>query len=231
MDGTKRKTIAVVPATEADLQAMVKIQFAAFGRFESEQLIAGKDTPGNRALMVGKHAEHMRTNSGLVIAKADLDGNPAGFCMIYFPNTDAASEDERIPTPLRPLKAVISDDAEVVDTTDHGNLKQREKARARLTVINQEIRRSVAGRECTYLRYMCVDPESQRQGVGQALITWVCDRVDEQKVDAYLESSSAGECLYRRSGFAKIGHYEMDIGDGSMGMCSHMWRTARGQGS
>ncbi|KAK9772677.1 putative N-acetyltransferase domain-containing protein [Seiridium cardinale] len=220
--------VSVHPATKDDLDALVKIQFAALGQFGPEPLISGNDTPENRSIMTKRHAQHMDANPELVIAKAQLvDGKIAGFCMFYFPGQGGAGpEQERTPTPLRPPSAdpawaQISLEAPWIEETE-----RRRKAESFLRFIHQEVQKYVGGRKCAYVRYMCVDPSFQRQGIGKALMMWACVKLDKLKLDAYLEASPAGEGLYRQFGFEIIGHSKGDFEDGLAVEYSHMWRMA-----
>lgn len=225
----KDTSIRVSPATEAELETLVKVQFAAFGAFEPEQLSAGADTPENRASMVERHAQHMRDNSGLELAKAETTSDTkvsetkiiVGYCMLYFPNKDAATQEDKTPTPLRPL----STRPPRAEWLDHDAERLR-KWQAMATFGSEEIQTHVAGRSCAYVRYMSVDPAHQRQGVGKALMSWACERFDSERVDAYLEASGAGEGLYSQFGFRRIGYSTTTI-EGMVVEYSHMWRDAR----
>lgn len=214
-------------ATEEDLNALVRIQFAALGRFGPEPLIVGQDTIANRAIMASRHAQHMAANPGLKIAKAQLpNGEILGFCMFYFPDSSAASAQERVPTPLRPLSsdpawAKLSTEAPWID-----DWERRTKAEAFLRFIHQEIQKHVLGRECAYVRYMCVDPAVQRRGVGKALMVWAVTQFDRLNLDAYLEASPAGEGLYKQFGFEVIGYSRGEFEGGLDVEYSHMWRKA-----
>lgn len=217
--------VSIRRAGEAGLDDLVRIQFAAIGSFGPETLVSGVENPANISIMSKRHAEHVRANPGLFIAAAHLPAGPvAGFCMFYFPDRDATSDLEKIPTPLRPFNkdpewARISVQAPWIEDPE-----RRRKAEAVLRFIHEEKQKHVQGKECVYLRYMCVDPAFQRRGVGQALMTWACERLDSLKLDAYLEASTAGEGLYRKFGFEVIGHTEGVFEDGLRMEYSHMWR-------
>lgn len=256
--------ITLSQATEADLEALMRIQFAAFAPY-AHQRVGGPDTPANRAVAAARHAADLRDNSGLVIIKAELgsggggdDSGAAavGFCMFYFPNEDAASAAERVPTPLRPWPAA-SEEPVLPAAEDSvannpgpeagggGGVGDRDDetggeggsgsaagvdakvADAMARFIRQEKRKHVRDRECAYVRYMCVDPAHQRRGVGKALMAWACARLDDLGVDGYLEASAVGEGLYRQFGFELIGSSEADFGGDLQIDFTHMWRTAR----
>jgi ribosomal protein S18 acetylase RimI-like enzyme len=219
--------ISVQPATRTDLDALVEVQFAALGQFGPEPLISGESNAENRLVMTERHAQHLSANPGLEIVKAQLpNGKIAGFCMFYFPNQKAVLAQERNPTPLRP----VSDDPAWAQISILApwipDPARRKKAETFLIFIHQEIQRHVGGRECAYVRYMCVHPEFQRQGVGRALMLWACEKLDKLNLDAYLEASPAGEGLYRQFGFDIIGYSKGEFEDGLMVEYSHMWRKA-----
>lgn len=210
----------VLLATEEDLDALVRIQFAVL----LQPVIDGQDTAESRAVMVERHLQHIRANSGLSIAKAQLpDGKVVGFCMFYFPNQTAATEEAQVPTPLRPLKNDASWARITIEAPWIEDLQRRSDAEKALKSIHQEIQAHVAGRRCAYARYMCVDPAFQRQGVGRALMSWACDKFDTLKVEAYLEASTQGEELYKHFDFEVFGHSTTLLGE----TYSHMWRKAK----
>ncbi|KAH8194169.1 hypothetical protein TruAng_011670 [Truncatella angustata] len=220
--------VSIHTATEDDLDALVGLQFRAFGEFD--ELVAGRNTPENRAIMVKRHIQHMHANPGLVIAKAQLpDGTIAGFCMFYFPNAAASSDLERTPTPLRPLRDNSALSKITVEAPWIDDSERRRKAEVFLRFINQERQEHIAGKGvATFVRYMCVDPKYQRQGFGKALMSWGCERFDEVKSDAYLEASSEGQGLYEKFGFKVIEpHSYGEFEDGIKLNWSHMWRDAK----
>ncbi|KAF2996963.1 hypothetical protein E8E14_004366 [Neopestalotiopsis sp. 37M] len=237
--------ISIQPASEADLDDLVRIQFAAIGAFGLETLVSGEASPANMSIMAERHAQHMRANPGLIVAKAHVtshdddvdDGRIAGFCMFYFPHTTHAAaaaatsssngnEEKMVPTPLRRPTQDDPDWARItVQAPWIEDAERRRKAETFLRFIHDEKQKYVKHKECLYVRYMCVDPAIQRRGVGKALMSWACDRADALKLDAYLEASSAGEALYRQFGFEVIGHTKGVFEDGLEAEYSHMWRN------
>ncbi|ETS83716.1 hypothetical protein PFICI_05592 [Pestalotiopsis fici W106-1] len=219
--------ISIQPASEADLDDLVRIQFAAIGAFGHETLVSGEASPANMSIMAERHAQHMRANPGLIVAKAQVsDGRVAGFGMFYFPDPDAASNDrEKVVTPLRsasddPDWARITIQAPWIEDED-----RRRRAETFLRFIHNEKQKHVKHNECIYIRYMCVDPTFQRRGVGKSLMSWACNRLDALKLDAYLEASPAGEALYRQFGFEVVGRTKDVLGDGLKMEYAHMWRN------
>lgn len=62
------------------------------------------------------------------------------------------------------------------------------------------------------LKFMCVDPEHRRQGVGSLVVKWGMDRCAELGIPAYLETSPEGMALYRGLGFELMGTEEQRKG-------------------
>ncbi len=74
-----------------------------------------------------------------------------------------------------------------------------------------------------HLNPLTVLPSTQGRGIGSALLTRFCERVDEQKVDAYLETDHPDNVrLYERFGF-KVKETESVLGVPNW----FMWRAAR----
>ena len=74
-----------------------------------------------------------------------------------------------------------------------------------------------------HLDPLCVLPDLQKQGIGSALLMRFCELVDEQKMDAYLETDQPGNVrLYERFGF-KVKETEPVLGVPNW----FMWRAAR----
>jgi GNAT superfamily N-acetyltransferase len=74
-----------------------------------------------------------------------------------------------------------------------------------------------------HLDPLCVLPGLQGQGIGSALLMRFCECVDEQKMDAYLETDQPDNVrLYERFGF-KVRETESVLGVPNW----FMWRTAR----
>lgn len=73
-----------------------------------------------------------------------------------------------------------------------------------------------------YLPFMGVEPDSQGQGIGSALLRPVLERCDMDRVPAYLEASSArNRDLYKRHGFEVFERLEL-AADGPVHWL--MWR-------
>lgn len=209
-------TIHIYPATEEDLGVIINIQFAVL----HQPVIDGEDTPAQRAIMAERHKQHMRANPELIIVKAQLpDGKIAGSCMLYFPDRHASSRQSRVPTPLRPLSDDLSWAGITIEAPWFEDQQRRHEAEGALRFIHKGHEAYVAGRECVYVRYMCVEPAFQRQGVGKAILSWACVRFDEQSLPAYLEASKEGESLYKQFEFEVIGHAKSATDE-----YTHMWR-------
>ncbi|MCJ1344883.1 hypothetical protein MMC31_003088 [Peltigera leucophlebia] len=67
-------------------------------------------------------------------------------------------------------------------------------------------------KERWYLLMIGVSPKHQRHGIGTSLIDWGLERAQEEGVICILESSEAGQGLYERKGFRKVGLLEMAEG-------------------
>lgn len=80
-------------------------------------------------------------------------------------------------------------------------------------------------REHAYLWFIGVAPEAQGMGVGSRLLAAGLERVDAQRLPAYLESSNpANVPLYRRFGFEVVGQIRPSPDAPAL---DAMWREAR----
>ncbi len=76
-----------------------------------------------------------------------------------------------------------------------------------------------------YLATLGTDPDRQRTGVGSALLRSVLDRVDEEGLPAYLESSKQSNlAFYSQHGFEVTGEIRTPRGGPTLWL---MWRQAR----
>ena len=76
-----------------------------------------------------------------------------------------------------------------------------------------------------YLATLGTDPDRQRTGVGSALVWAVLDRVDEEGLPAYLESSKESNlAFYGRHGFEVTGEIHTPRGGPTLWL---MWREPR----
>lgn len=62
------------------------------------------------------------------------------------------------------------------------------------------------------ITFMAVDPNHQRQGVGDMLMKIFCDYVDNNKLDSFVLSSPPGIRLYSKFGFTNVGGVETEQG-------------------
>ena len=77
-----------------------------------------------------------------------------------------------------------------------------------------------------YLHYLGVVPARQGQGLGGRLLRPLLDRVDAERLPAFLESSTdRSAALYARNGFAVTGTFDMP---GRGPMLRQMWRDPSG---
>ncbi len=73
-----------------------------------------------------------------------------------------------------------------------------------------------------YLHYLGVEPRRQGRGVGGALLAPVLKLCEEQRIGAYLESSTErNRALYERNGFSLTGTFNMPAGGP---VIREMWR-------
>lgn len=58
---------------------------------------------------------------------------------------------------------------------------------------------------CAYLMNIYTRPEVRKQGIGEAIITWLVSRASDLGISKiYLETSKAGKSLYTKMGFAPM---------------------------
>lgn len=216
--GPNQEDVRVSLAAEADLPAVIDVLFSVFG----------PDTTENRVRTMRALKNDIRENDGLRIVKAELPhGRIVGFSMFFLPNIDASVKPAMTPTPLRPASESGESPDAVMDRYFWIEGCERQARAAALDHYGrQEIQRHVQGRVCANVQNMCVLPECQGRGIGHAIMAWGCRVFDEQRLDAYLEASVAGERLYSKFGFRVIGMSEKDFGDGLQLKHNHMWRDA-----
>lgn len=87
-----------------------------------------------------------------------------------------------------------------------------EPARSAVFSILEQMSESHPHEPHWHLAFIGVDPAHQGQGIGAALLRYALERIDEQGLHAYLESSNpANISLYKRHGFEVV--REIRIGD------------------
>ena len=58
---------------------------------------------------------------------------------------------------------------------------------------------------CAYLMNIYTRPEGRKQGIGEAIITWLVNRAADLGISKiYLETSKAGKSLYTKMGFSPM---------------------------
>jgi ribosomal protein S18 acetylase RimI-like enzyme len=76
-----------------------------------------------------------------------------------------------------------------------------------------------------YLSLLGAHPDHQGKGVGLGLLAENLDRIDGERMPAYLEASNpANVALYERFGFTKVGEFSCPGGGPTV---ATMWRDAR----
>lgn len=63
-----------------------------------------------------------------------------------------------------------------------------------------------------YLKVLCISPDYQRKGFGEALLDWGLNRAQVRGEKVYLEASEFGKALYLKKGFKEIGAVVMGNG-------------------
>lgn len=65
--------------------------------------------------------------------------------------------------------------------------------------------------------------ESQRKGIGRALMAWGLERTDKQNLESYIEASAQGRELYEHCGYGQVARVEMDFSRGPKGAAWQDW--------
>ena len=60
---------------------------------------------------------------------------------------------------------------------------------------------------------MAVHPDYQGNGIAKRLLQKICEFADEAGQDVYLESTTAGQSLYKKGGFEVLGELTMLDGE------------------
>lgn len=63
---------------------------------------------------------------------------------------------------------------------------------------------------------MAVHPDYQGNGIAKRLLQKICEFADEAGQDVYLESTTAGQSLYKKGGFEVLGELSMLDGEYSL---------------
>jgi ribosomal protein S18 acetylase RimI-like enzyme len=89
----------------------------------------------------------------------------------------------------------------------------------------QEVEQARPRQEHWYLATLGTEPDRQGQGIGSALLRSVLERVDEQALPTYLESSKERNLpFYARHGFEVTGEIHTPSGGPTLWL---MWREAK----
>jgi ribosomal protein S18 acetylase RimI-like enzyme len=74
-----------------------------------------------------------------------------------------------------------------------------------------------------YLVALAVDPDYQRQGIGQMLVSYGLDLVQKRGEKVYLIATVPGEGLYTKMGFKKLGNLDARLGEASNTEAFMVW--------
>jgi ribosomal protein S18 acetylase RimI-like enzyme len=82
----------------------------------------------------------------------------------------------------------------------------REAVASEMAAVFEQMERYHPQEPCWYLPLIGVDPAHQGRGHGSALLRHALERVDRERLPAYLESSNPRNIpLYERHGFVRLG--------------------------
>lgn len=196
-DNPSKPPISVKIATESDIPRLMEIQFSAFALEPVDRATNGSNTPLSRQRAGERLLEQLCTESALHIIKCGITDPVTGkeliigFCEWYIYKHERPEAEWSKEHPLLDCMW-IEDGAE------------REKARAYMMPVFEARRRILKGSPCALLMYMCVDPDWQRRGAGNMLVSWGTIKADELRIPCFLESSPFGYGLYRKLGFEDV---------------------------
>lgn len=184
-------TISVLPAEDADMQAIFTIGSRAFQNNEEFYTAhyPAHDTQEGRVKGGQRFLEAKQSDPNMVYIKAvdSETGQIAGFARwLIFTNrflTTPSMETQHWET---------TDDAEYAHGLLVDFLKHRE---GHLAKTNGNM---------VSLDICAVDPDHQRKGVGGKLVSWGTAKADELGVDAVVESSRFGRGLYEKHGYVFV---------------------------
>ena len=181
----------VVPATKADIDRIVEIQFEAFeGDPYQEALFPGDQKSEDvRRRASERTLQYFNSDptARWLICKDKNSDTPVGFAIwnVY--------DHERPESEWRKEPEV-----------DWCTGRKKEIAFNFLSTNTRLRQRIWAGKPYVLLNLLCIDPKSQRQGAGTLLVEWGTALAESLGLSAYLEASPAGYHLYRKLGFRQV---------------------------
>lgn len=207
-------SIHVEPASREDMPQCVRIMNAAFAFVPVIRLVHGDETPDNVARIGEAHWQaqdyhNTRFPSAPVCVKCvqttttpggggATETKIVGYGEWYIYDRARTREELHTPNYIESFAWVPRDEdrAACVAFGAPGNAVRR---------------RTMGTAPYGQVRFLCVDPAHQKQGVGSAIMRWGMDRCGELGVPAYLESSDQGAAMYERLGFVRMETLEGEV--------------------
>jgi len=195
---------ALVPASPSDLEAVARVQFAAFASDNGFPVIF----PQGATLTSITHFVHSYESDmendptcHIMLVKEALTGELAGVAVWHF--YPPRSQDE-IDNEMLMENFPLPDDAnkEVGNRLIHNSTRKRHEIVAAAIGAHQPY---------AYLAMVGTSPKYQHQGAASLLLNWGIERADDHGLASYVEGTSAGLRLYEKHGFKEVAQLQLDL--------------------
>lgn len=206
--------LTIVPATMDDLSDLVRLHTTCYVT-DPFTAILFKDWPSTRTLtmLVNHRITGSLQDHDAVLFKAidDSSGELVGFVTL----TTSLGGDGRVD---KVVEGIQLPETVAKDVLVKNVLKMQEGQEALHGLKFLGIYTFVRRKEKSYsltsiaLTSLCVDPQYQRQGIGNKLIERCIEVSNDENIPIYLNASPAASSLYLRSGFEQVRYFDIDLG-------------------
>ena len=205
--------ISFLPALEDDIPSLIRVHMAAFANDILVSLMFKNNNEYKTMLLDMLKAQFSDTTVAVTKAISSDTGNILGWQACRFISKDDDLESDGTIAGLEVMKDQTED--------------QKDDARTLLSVLKENSVRFqkdwMAKREYIHFNTLVVDPAAQGHGVGTALVSWVTDKADENKMYCWLQPSQAAHSIYLKAGFRDVGSFEVDLREFAPGGMEGEW--------
>ncbi|KAL0936782.1 GNAT family [Colletotrichum truncatum] len=201
-----RADVTLRVATLQDVDALAAIADAAFQTDSHTQLKAVFNGAASFKDGMREGLKSWLASPKVDLIVAESCGNPVGW-VGWARRGFAGDTDLPLSGPAEEPKAVTAHEADPLKPNTVKDLEQLTNASMQYWVC----RLMPEGCRCRIVVSCVVHPDHQGRGIGSRLIRWGTDKVDQEGIFCWVQSSMSAVAAYQKYGFREVGRLEANL--------------------